>query len=75
MNTIKLTFKAEYAQDFEGLHNYYSEVEEDEESALLQVYVNDVEEELLEKLTDNELCEFAGLEPEHLLSINRHDYY
>ena len=73
MNTIKLTFKSEYAQDFEDLHDYYVDVDED--TFQINVYVDDLDDNLLEKLTDNELCEFVGLEPKHLLSIDRHDYY
>lgn len=71
-NTVKFTFNSEYC-----LHNdvieYYCDVDDDEEEVLFNVYVENVDDILINNLTDDELCEFFGLEPEYLVYTNRQD--
>lgn len=69
-NTVKFTFNSEYC-----LHNdiidYYCDV--DDETNYLNVYIDDVDDVLINNLTDDELCEFYGLESDFLVYTNRRD--
>ena len=69
--TVVFTFSSEYAANADII-DYYTDVIDDDEDVLLYVYVNDVASETL-FLSDEDLCEFFGLDSEFLLWVNR-DY-
>jgi len=71
MNTVKFTFNQEYALT-NDIFDYYSDY--DDETNYLNVYVDDVDDVLINNMTDDELCEFFGLESEFLVYTNRSDY-
>ena len=69
-NTVTFTFNSQYAQQ-NDIFDYYCDV--DDETGYLNVYVNDVDDVLINNMTDDELCEFFGLESEFLVYTNRRD--
>ena len=69
MNTVMFTFSSE----FNEYVDYWCETDED--TLQIHVYVNDVEDELINGLNDAELCEFYGMDSEFLISSNRSDFY
>lgn len=71
MNTVKFTFSGEYAQ-IGDIIDYWCDY--DDEDRKLNVYVDDVDDVLINNLTDDELCEHYGLESEYLVYSNRSDY-
>lgn len=71
MNTVKFTFNQDYALS-NDVFNYYCDY--DDESNYLNVYVDDVDDVLINNMTDDELCEFFGLDSEFLVYTNRSDY-
>lgn len=70
LTTVIFTFSSDYCQE-NDIIDYYTDVNDDDERVLFNVYVNDVDEALINELTDDELCEFFGLDPEYLLYTNR----
>ncbi len=70
MNTVKFTFNSEYAHT-NDIIDYFCDY--DDESNYLNVYVNDVDDVLINNMTDDELCGFVGLESEFLVYTNRRD--
>ena len=70
MNTVKFTFSGEYAQ-IGDIIDYWCDY--DDEERYLNVYVDDVDDVLINNLTDDELCEHYGLESEYLVYTNRSD--
>ena len=69
-NTVTFTFNSEYAEQTDII-DYYCDV--DDETGYLNVYVNDADDVLINNMTDDELCEFFGLESEFLVYTNRQD--
>jgi hypothetical protein len=72
MNTVKFTFDKDYSLT-NDIFDYYCDY--DDEEGYLNVYVDDVEDELINGLNDVEMCEFYGMDSEYLLNCNRSDYY
>lgn len=72
MNTVKFTFSSDYVESNDMI-DYYCDY--DDEEGYLNVYVDDVEDELINGLNDVEMCEFYGMDSEYLLNCNRSDYY
>ena len=72
MNTVVFTFDKKCAEDLDVINHW---VDCDEDTKHINVYVNDVEQDLIENLTDSQLCEYFGLESVHLISCNRTDYF
>ena len=70
MNTVKFTFNQEYALSNDTF-DYYCDC--DDETKQIHVYVDDVEDELINGMNDEDLCEFFGLESEFLIFTNRED--
>ena len=70
MNTVKFTFNQEYVLSGDII-DYYCDYDEDERH--LHVYVDDVDDELINGMNDEDLCEFFGLESEFLIYTNRED--
>ena len=72
MNTVVFTFAKNYA-DINDMIDYWCDYDEDTQR--VNVYVDDVDDVLINNMKDDELCEFFGLESEYLISCNRSDYY
>ena len=72
MNTVVFTFDKKYAE-INDIIDYWCDYDEDTQH--LNVYVDDVDDVLINNTTDDELCEFFGLESEYLITCNRSDYY
>jgi hypothetical protein len=70
MNTVKFTFNQEYALSSD-VFDYYCDY--DDEDRHLNVYVDDVDDELINGMNDEDLCEFFGLDSEFLIYTNRQD--
>ena len=70
MNTVKFTFTGEYAQ-IGDIIDYWCDYDDEERN--LNVYVDDVDDVLINNLTDDELCEHYGLESEYLVSSTRRE--
>ncbi len=70
MNTVKFTFNNEYASN-NDIIDYWCDY--DDEDHYLNVYVDNVDDVLINNLTDDELCEHYGLESEYLIYTNRSD--
>ena len=71
MNTVKFTFNREYALS-NDIFDYYTDCDED--TGYTNVFVDDVDDELIENMNDEDLCEFFGLDSEYLVYTNRSDY-
>ena len=71
MNTVKFTFNREYALS-NDIFDYYTDYDED--LGYTNVFVDDVDDELIENMNDEDLCEFFGLDSEYLIYTNRSDY-
>lgn len=69
-NTVTFTFDSEYAEQADII-DYFCDY--DDENEQLTIYVNDVDDALINGLNDEELCEFFGLESEFLIYTNRQD--
>lgn len=69
-NTVTFTMNSEYAEQADII-DYYCDY--DDENQYLNVYVDDVDDVLINNMTDDELCEFYGLESEFLVYTNRRD--
>ena len=72
MNTVQFIYRRD-CDDMSEAVNYYVDV--DEETHQINVYVNDVPDELSDKTTDVELAEHYGLDTEYLISTIRHGLY
>ena len=72
MNTVVFTFDKRFAE-VGDIIDYWCDYDEDTEH--LNVHVDDVDDVLINNLTDDELCEFYGLESEFLITCNRRDFY
>ena len=73
MNTVVFTFNKNYSELEISLDDYWCDYDEDTQH--VNVYVDDVDDVLINNMKDDELCEFYGLESEYLVSCNRSDYY
>ena len=73
METVKFTFTSEFCDD-NLITDYYIDVDDDDEGVLVNVYVDNVDDALINNLTDEELCEFCGLDSEYLIYSNRRDF-
>ena len=71
MNTVKFTFSQEYALS-NDIIDYYCDY--DDESNYLNVYVDDVDDVLINDMNDEDLCEFFGLDSEYLIYSNRSEF-
>ena len=69
-STVTFTFDSEYVDQDEIIDHYCDVCDE---NRYLIVYVDDVDNVLIENLTDEQLCEFLGLSAEFLVSSNRSD--
>ena len=69
-NTVQFIYSREFVNSNEPI-DYYVDV--DDETRQINVYVNDVPDELSEKATDVELAEIYGLDTEYLISTIRHN--
>lgn len=69
-NTVTFTMNSEYAEHADII-DYFCEY--DDENRYLTVYVEDVDDILINNMKDDELCEFFGLESEFLVYTNRRD--
>ena len=54
---------------YNDIIDYYCDF--DDENSHTNIYVDDVEDLLVNNLTDDELCEFFGIDAEFLVSVTR----
>ena len=70
MNTLIFTMNSEFSL-YNDIIDYYCDF--DDENNYTNVYVDDVDDVLINNMSDDELCEFFGLESEFLVYTNRRD--
>ena len=66
--TLILTFSPQFAEQ-NDIIDYFMDV--DDETNNIYVHVDDVDDVLVNNLTNDELCEFFGMDSTYLLTSNR----
>ena len=72
MNTVVFTFDERLRETHDTI-DYWTDYDED--TGHINVYVDDVDDVLINNMTDDELCEFFGLRSSFLITCNRRDFY
>lgn len=71
--TLILTFSPEFAEQ-NDIVDYYIDVNDDDEQMQVNVYVDDVDDVLVNKMNDDELCDWFGMDSTYLLYTNRSEF-
>ena len=70
-NTLIFTFAPQFASQ-NDIIDYYIDV--DDETRNVYVHVDDVDDVLVNNMSNDELCEFFGLDSLYLLTSNRSEF-
>ncbi len=69
--TLELVFSRSFVDDNVPSNYEVTVNDEDDDCGSISVFAYDVDEDAIDGLCDEDLCEFLGMDTDHLLYINR----